>query len=170
MNRRELLKMLAAGGVMTSAGLWMPGTKVISIPSGKVFGNEYGINSMFRLLDEHTVEYIGAEDKVVSVPQFFDWMKKNAAHMMRPWSDESDLIVTMRDNFRLTNPEHLHEGSLSQAADDHLITGLREMWMNPTSLGDNDLVSDKFYFQEDTTPRKRHERGGSQNNDYKEYA
>jgi len=34
MNRRELLKALAAGGVMTAAGLWMPGQKLISIPDG----------------------------------------------------------------------------------------------------------------------------------------
>ena len=32
MNRRELLKALAAGGVITAAGLWMPGSKLISIP------------------------------------------------------------------------------------------------------------------------------------------
>ena len=152
-----------AGGVIVAGELWMPGQKLISIPSGKVFGNEYGINSMFRLLDEHTVEYIGAEDKVASVTEFYNWMKKNAAHMMKPWVDENDLIVTMRDNFRLTNPEHLHEGSLSQASviyrgSPTSLSGLREMWVNTTSLGDNELVSDKFYFQDDTTPRKRHER------------
>ena len=32
MNRRELLLALAAGGVGTVEGLWMPGTKLISIP------------------------------------------------------------------------------------------------------------------------------------------
>lgn len=37
MNRRELLKAIAAGGVMTATGLWMPGEKVISIPSGASF-------------------------------------------------------------------------------------------------------------------------------------
>lgn len=37
MNRRELLKAMMAGGVMTAAGLWMPGQKLISIPSGKRF-------------------------------------------------------------------------------------------------------------------------------------
>jgi hypothetical protein len=33
MNRRELLKAIAAGGVITAAGLWMPGSKLISIPN-----------------------------------------------------------------------------------------------------------------------------------------
>lgn len=37
MNRREFMAMLAAGGVMTAAGIWMPGEKVISIPSRKIF-------------------------------------------------------------------------------------------------------------------------------------
>jgi hypothetical protein len=37
MNRREFLKRLAAGGVVTAAGLWMPGEKLISIPSRKIF-------------------------------------------------------------------------------------------------------------------------------------
>ena len=32
MNRRQLLKALAAGGVLTASGLWMPGQKLISIP------------------------------------------------------------------------------------------------------------------------------------------
>ena len=31
---------MAAGGVVTAAGIWMPGEKTISIPSGKVFTYE----------------------------------------------------------------------------------------------------------------------------------
>lgn len=37
LSRREVFKALVAGGVLTATGLWMPGEKVISIPSGKVF-------------------------------------------------------------------------------------------------------------------------------------
>lgn len=37
MNRRQLLAGLAAGGVLTASGLWMPGKKLISIPSGKQY-------------------------------------------------------------------------------------------------------------------------------------
>jgi hypothetical protein len=37
MNRRELLKGLMAGGVIVAGELWMPGSKLISIPNGKVF-------------------------------------------------------------------------------------------------------------------------------------
>ena len=32
MNRRKFLAMIAAGGVVTAAGIWMPGQKLISIP------------------------------------------------------------------------------------------------------------------------------------------
>ena len=32
MDRREFLAMMAAGGVVTAAGIWMPGQKLISIP------------------------------------------------------------------------------------------------------------------------------------------
>lgn len=37
LTRRELFAAMAAGAVVTAAGLWMPGQKTISIPSGKVF-------------------------------------------------------------------------------------------------------------------------------------
>ena len=37
LTRRQFLAAMMAGGVMTAAGLWMPGEKVISIPSRKIF-------------------------------------------------------------------------------------------------------------------------------------
>jgi len=37
MNRRQLLKGLMAGGVIVAGELWVPGKKLISIPSRKVF-------------------------------------------------------------------------------------------------------------------------------------
>jgi len=36
-SRREFLAMMAAGMVMTAEGIWMPGQKLISIPSKKIF-------------------------------------------------------------------------------------------------------------------------------------
>jgi hypothetical protein len=152
MTRRELLAGIMAGGVLTAAGLWVPGTKMISIPSGKVFGNEYGINSTFRLIDENTVSYVGVEDKVVSIKEFVAWIQKNAAYMMKHHDDSSGLMVTLGDGYRMDNPEHLHLGSLSQTAVDH--PGLREMWVSTTDLGADDLFVDKFYYPEDSTPRR----------------
>lgn len=37
LNRREFMAAMLAGGVMTATGLWMPGEKLISIPSKKIF-------------------------------------------------------------------------------------------------------------------------------------
>lgn len=36
-SRRQFLAAVAAGMVMTAEGLWMPGQKLISIPSRKIF-------------------------------------------------------------------------------------------------------------------------------------
>ena len=37
MNRRDLLKGLAAGGIIVAGELWIPGKKLISIPKPKVY-------------------------------------------------------------------------------------------------------------------------------------
>lgn len=37
MNRRKFLQGLMAGGVIVAGQLWVPGQKLISIPSGKIF-------------------------------------------------------------------------------------------------------------------------------------
>ena len=37
MNRREFFAAIAAGAVVTAEGLWLPGSKLISIPSGEIF-------------------------------------------------------------------------------------------------------------------------------------
>jgi len=155
MNRRDLLKGLMAGGVMTAAGLWMPGQKLISIPSGKVFGNEYGIDSVFRLVDHNTVEYVGAEDKVVSIRQFYDWLRKHAEYMLNDHLGPNDLMVSLQGKHRLLNPEHLNEGTLSQAAGDNHCADLREMWTCTTDMGDADLFADKVYYSEFSEPRTR---------------
>ena len=41
LTRREMLAMIAAGGVVTAAGIWMPGTKLISIPKRVIVPNLY---------------------------------------------------------------------------------------------------------------------------------
>ena len=41
MNRRKFLAFLAAGGVVTAEGLWMPGQKLISIPKRKFFNIQW---------------------------------------------------------------------------------------------------------------------------------
>ena len=41
MNRRKFLAFLAAGGVVTATGLWLPGQKLISIPKKLVGFSDY---------------------------------------------------------------------------------------------------------------------------------
>lgn len=144
-TRRELMKCLLAGGMVTAAGLWIPGQKLISIP--KVMSNEYGIDSTFRLLDYRTVEYSGRGDKVVSVKEFQKWMRDNAAHMLRRTPDDVTM-VSFDNGFNMVNPEHLTEGVFTQdASDSHCtIEPLRELWSCPTTIGSDELVTDKIYF------------------------
>jgi hypothetical protein len=56
MNRRNFLKGILAGGAVVAGELWIPGQKLISIPSGKRFG---GV--VFQTL--------GGEDKIVVPPR-----------------------------------------------------------------------------------------------------
>lgn len=148
-----------AGGVIVAGELWVPGQKLISIPSGKVFGNEYGLDSMFRLVDMNTVEYIGAEDKVASISEFYSWLKKNAAFMMRshdPANLEVSRMVSMDSGYRMRNPEHLIGGSFVQDAQGHFgVAHLRELWTSASSLGETDLLTDKVYIVDGAEAQER---------------
>ncbi len=157
MNRRQLLQGLMAGGIIIAGELWIPGQKLISIPSGQVFGNEYGIHSAFRLIDRNTVEYIGADDKVVNITEFYKWLKKHAAHMMREPYETDSLILSLKSGCSLTNPEHLVNGTFTQDAEDSHGTyePLREQWTCLNDMSDGDLFTDKVYFIDHATPRLR---------------
>ena len=67
MNRREFVAMLMAGGVITAAGVWMPGEKVISIPSRKFFVPT-GTLAWLDAGDPHIV----LDGKVLAIPKYFD--------------------------------------------------------------------------------------------------
>lgn len=157
MNRREFMKRIAAGGVVTAAGIWMPGEKLISIPSGKIFGNEYSIDSYFRLMNNRTVVYTGPEDKIVSVSQLKEWLLKHAAHALH--RDSSELTVSLRPGIRLDKPEHLHSGTIAQDAvtldGGHVLhADTREYWSSGPMV-DGDFFTDKIYVQPDEMPRER---------------
>lgn len=161
-SRRELLKAFAAGGLVIAGKLWLPGDKLISIPSGKVFANEYGIDSTFRMIDQHTVHYVGHEDRVVSISEFIEWMKKNAAHMLR--EVPGDMTVHLKNSYRMDNPEHLTNGSLGQdspreawmSGNNH-----RELWSHFGSFSgdggsfEDEFVIDHVYANEFDRPRER---------------
>ncbi len=56
-NRREFMAVLMAGGVVTVAGLWLPGEKLISIPSHRYF---VPAGQLAWMEGEQTVFYGGA--------------------------------------------------------------------------------------------------------------
>jgi hypothetical protein len=143
-----------AGGIIVAGELWVPGQKLISIPNGKVF-----TGSMFRLdMETQTLSYIGPPDKTVPVSQFYDWLRKQTTELMlgTDYDTEKPHMVSLKGEYRLDNPEHLTEGTLSQAAaDDHCTKDLREMWTCTNTLGSDDLFVDKIYYQDYTPPRER---------------
>jgi len=155
MNRRELLKGLMAGGVIIAGELWIPGAKVISIPSKKAF---YG-PSIFEMLDDETVKYVGPANKTASVRSFHQWLWRN----MKPALVEGHRggaahdKVLLAKGFRLMNPEHLIDGEFMQdASDDHCtLSPMREMWTCKGDMDHADLLIDKIYIQPDTLPRDR---------------
>lgn len=144
-NRRGFLAGMMAGGVIVAGELWIPGQKLISIPSGKVFGNEYGIDSLFRMIDRNTVEYVGEEDKIVSMTEFYDWMRKYARDALR-LHDSEPMMVSLSRGCRIINPEYLIEGTLEQDRTNGFAgNDQREYWSSVGGLGDSDLVVDKVY-------------------------
>jgi hypothetical protein len=67
MNRRKFLAFLAAGGVVTATGLWLPGQKLISIPSGKRLDSDYRtyIESWRKLPNGNWLEMLTSEDSII---------------------------------------------------------------------------------------------------------
>lgn len=160
-SRRELIKCLMAGGMVTAAGLWTPG-KLISIPSGKEFSSIDILGGQFRLIDRHTVEYVGDPDKVVHVKEFYAWLKEQASEMMRDFGNPDDLRVMnrveMEPGYRMINPEHLTSGTLTQdSMRPKWAQGYdeKEIWADFAGLGNDTINTDKIYLQGESRPRER---------------
>jgi hypothetical protein len=156
MNRRGFLAGLMAGGVIVAGELWIPGQKLISIPSGKQF---YG-PSIFELIGQD-IKYVGPEDKTVSMRQFYNWLKSIGLDK-QPLMDmqtSNEGTVSLAHGYRIDKPEYLTDGSLQQDRVEQLdgvISFDREHWSAVGGLGDTDLIVDKIY-QPDyySTPRER---------------
>lgn len=150
MNRRELLKGLMAGGMIVAGELWIPGQKLISIPSGTVFQHQQ------FMIHEGNIRWVGGENGTATVLEFYDWVKKFAGDMLDDdWNNDPGNLVSLKGKHRLTNPEHLVEGNLSQHAGDQHMTELREMWTCSSNMGHQDLITDKFYILPTDNPRPR---------------
>lgn len=89
LSRREFIAALMAGVVVTAEGLWMPGEKLISIPSRKFFIPEGTLAwledgvPMVRLSGKYLHMLDSADDvittmaidgkfKILKIPQYFD--------------------------------------------------------------------------------------------------
>lgn len=156
MNRRELLKGLMAGGIMIAGDLWIPGQKLISIPSKKI----YTAPTLFELSGQ-TIRYVGPEYDTATVSELYDWIKKQFPKIMSgdPYDTAKPHMVSLRHGYRVDKPEHLVEGTLDQDREtDEWSNGAtdREHWSCITSLGEDDLRVDKIYQPSYySTPRER---------------
>lgn len=66
-SRREFLAVLAAGGMVVAGELWIPGQKLISIPSRKIFIPE----GRLAWIEDGVVKMYGGRG-VISIPRYFD--------------------------------------------------------------------------------------------------
>ena len=77
-NRREFFAAMAAGMVVTAEGLWMPGEKLISIPSHRYFapaGSLAWMDRAKREFVEHHYEIAKVMlpgGKIIEIPEYFD--------------------------------------------------------------------------------------------------
>jgi len=145
MNRRELLKGLMAGGVIVAGELWIPGQKLISIPSKQFWGPP--VSSFFRLsLEDQTIEYIGPPDQYVPMTELHNWLMKNNPHLMN--HIENHRVVDLSRGCRFDKPEHLTNGTLSQDSQrPEIDQGYeeKEIWATWGESDDDELYFDKQY-------------------------
>ncbi|MHC4312586.1 MAG: hypothetical protein ACYSW3_09010, partial [Planctomycetota bacterium] len=130
-------------GMIVAGELWVPGQKLISIPSGKQF---YG-PSLFEMMGQN-IRYVGPENKTVTVTEFYNWLRTQFPKTMigAPYDTVKPHMVSLRSGYRIENPEHLVEGTLQQdrltASATH---GDREYWSSEFDLNNDELVTDKLY-------------------------
>jgi hypothetical protein len=134
MNRRDFFKQLAAAGTIVAAELWIPGAKLISIPSGKIFTNHaFSIDARGNI----TVNSLAAQNKV-TVLELHRWLQDLSDSVMcmgddslditsrSPSSRVTDNSVLLNDGYYVENPEYLTGGSLQQKD---------ELWCGIQSIG-----------------------------------
>ena len=66
-SRREFLAAMMAGGAVVAGELWIPGQKLISIPSRKIFIPEGTLAWM-----EDGQGFIHQKGKIIAIPEYFD--------------------------------------------------------------------------------------------------
>lgn len=119
-TRRDFLKKLSAAGVVagTANPLW-ESTKLISIPSGKIFTSD-----AFRIDKYGNITVNNTTDKVHTVLELHRWLMEmsdsvdngDLLDITDPTPSErvTDNIIRLNEGYYVTNPEFLSEGSLEQ--------------------------------------------------------
>ena len=118
MNRRKFLAFIAAGGVVTATGLWMPGQKLISIPSGKRFDSGYRtyIESWRKLPNGNWLEMLTSEDAILMQKerQYCPYKlisKQRRAGVDLFSSPEDNGVIWITQEFRLPSGQPVWSGN-----------------------------------------------------------
>lgn len=112
MNRRQFMQALMAGAVVTAEGLWMPGAKTISIPSGKVFtGQEYIVIS-----GPNQEYHIGVDADGMTLAELYQKVRyiTRSEKVMFPSPADVSSIYNLADNHTITGLEHVRGGTLHE--------------------------------------------------------
>ena len=83
LSRREFLAALAAGGVVTAAGLWMPGTKLISIPKRIMVPPDHLGDVHLVLEGDGEPLPVGVNGRVIFIPRGEPvWVPEKFVHVL----------------------------------------------------------------------------------------
>lgn len=121
-SRRDILKMLAAGGAIIAGEIWIPGKTLISIPKPSYSVARLMANWVLDF-DAQEIRYVGADNgrsisvldlyqavqNVMYEPQYLE--HSNPMHALTPYAME------MEKGFRIANDrsfDHLTDGTVIQ--------------------------------------------------------
>ena len=134
-----------AGGTVITGELWIPGQKIISIPSGKRFKAAMSAHDLFQITG-HNIRYIGPEYETVPIKKLLSWLIQDAPEALIPKAEDTPHMLSLAQGYRIENPEHLVEGILAQ--DRQVSEGQieqREYWSCVGAMEKDVLVTDKVY-------------------------
>lgn len=119
LTRRELFKALAAGGVLTATGLWMPGEKTISIPSGKVFTGYENYIRLYAINGTMEISIPVPEKGHMTVQEFYSAVcdRMDSFEMMgqpMPVVAPTSELLLVNDGYRFADDSwcHLRRGTV----------------------------------------------------------
>lgn len=115
MNRRDFIRGMMAGGVVIAGELWVPGQKLISIPSGKRFSD----NHITLIGPEFEEWHLHVDANGMTVRELY-WAIQNIFDQAENMPFENPMVATtperleITESYRLTEAsfQHLHHGCI----------------------------------------------------------